>query len=130
MKVSKQGRRDAKSLLAACRVNGVLDEAKVRQALTVVLQQKPRGYVGLLSYFQRLVRLDIAKRTAVVESAVALPPALQQSIQQNLLSKYGAGIQAAFSTNPALIGGVRIRVGSDVYDGSIQAKLNNLADQF
>jgi len=29
-----------------------------------------------------------------------------------------------------LIGGLRIKVGSDVYDGSIQARLNRLAESF
>ena len=108
----------------------MLDDSRVKQAVTVVLDRKPRGYVGLLSYFQRLVRLDVAKRTATIESAVALSPALQTSLQQSLTRKYGAGTNATFTTNPALIGGVRIRVGSDVYDDSIQARLHGLAEQF
>ena len=52
MKISKNARRDAKSLFTCCKVNGVLDEAKVRQAVTAVIGQKPRGYVGVLSHFQ------------------------------------------------------------------------------
>src|SRR3712207_3534321 len=130
MKITKQARRDAKALFQSCRVNGVLDEGKVRQAVQAVLAQKPRGFEGILAHLQRLVKLDIDRRTAVVESAAPLSPALQTSIRENLSRKYGQGLNLSFSQNPALIGGLRIKVGSDVYDGSVQAKLaaleNNL----
>jgi F-type H+-transporting ATPase subunit delta len=36
---------------------------------------------------------------------------------------YGAGVEATFTENPALIGGMRIKVGSDVYDDSVRARL-------
>ena len=35
-----------------------------------------------------------------------------------------------FAQNPALIGGMRIKVGSDVYDGSVQARLAALQESF
>ena len=73
MKISKQARRDGKALFNTCRVNGVLDENRVRQAVKAVVAEKPRGYVATLSHFQRLVKLDIERRTAKVESAAPLP---------------------------------------------------------
>lgn len=130
MKISKNARRDAKSLFTACKANGILDEAKVRQAVTAVISQKPRGYVGVLSHFQRLVNLEVAKRAARVESAVALTPAMQTNIERSLTAKYGPGLNISYSQNAGLIGGLRIQVGSDVYDGSIQARLNALSDSF
>lgn len=123
MKISKQARRDAKHLFLTCRTNGVLEDAKVRTAVTQVIAQKPRGYQGILAQFQRLVKLDIARRSATVESAVALTPAQQQSIAANLATKHGAGLDLVFTLNPDLIGGLRIKVGSDVYDGSVQGRL-------
>jgi len=51
----------------------VLDEAKVRQIVQQVIAAKPRGYVAILSHFQRLVKLDLDRRTARVESPVPLP---------------------------------------------------------
>ncbi len=128
MKISKQARRDAKHLFLTCRTDALLDEAKVRQAVQAVVSQKPRGYVAILSHFHRLVKLDIDRRTATVESAVALPPATQESVKANLTRKYGAGLNLTFSQNAALIGGLRVKVGSDVYDGSVQARLNGLAE--
>ena len=130
MKITKQARRDGKSLFSTCKVNGMLDDARVRQAVTAVIAQKPRGYMAVLSHFQRLVKLDMARRSATVESAVALTPASQASIQQSLSARYGAGVQLKYSQNPALIGGLRIQVGSDVYDGSIQARLAALSESF
>jgi len=81
MKISKQARRDAKQLFNTCKISGVLDEARVRQAVNSVVSQKPRGYAAILSHFQRLVKLDIERRAACVESAVALSGALQESVK-------------------------------------------------
>ncbi len=130
MKISKQARRDGKSLFNSCRVNGVLDEARVRQTVSAVIAQKPRGYVGILSHFQRLVKLDIERRTARVESSVALSGALQESVKANLAKGYGAGLSIGFAVNPALIGGLRVKVGSDVFDGSVKARLAELEASF
>jgi len=130
MKISKQARRDAKQLLQGCRVNGVLDEGKVRQTVQAVIAQKPRGYVAILSHFQRLVKLDIDRRTARIESAVETSPALRTSISASLARRYGPGLDITFRTNPALIGGLRIQVGSDVYDGSVHARLSALQESF
>ena len=105
MKISKQARRDAKQLLQTCRVNGLLDNAKASQTVRAVIAQKPRGYIGILSHFQRLVKLDLDRRTARVESAVPLSAAQQASVEANLARRYGAGLILSYSQNPALLGG-------------------------
>ncbi len=123
MKISKQSRRDAKTLFNVCRVNGVLDESRVRQAVTQVIEKQPRSYVGTLHMFKRLVKLDLDRRTARVENAVETTPAQMDAIKANLETKYGAGLNVSFWVNPDLIGGLRIKVGSDVYDGSVAGRL-------
>jgi F-type H+-transporting ATPase subunit delta len=70
MKISKQARRDAKTLFRNTFVNGVMDEARVRNTVTQLLAQKPRGYVGILGHLQRLVKLEQDRRSARVESAL------------------------------------------------------------
>ena len=130
MRISKQARRDAKQLFRSCQVNGLLDDQKARQALQQVIAQKPRGYTGILTHFHRLVKLDLERRAARVESAAPLDAAMEGVLRTNLGRKYGAGLNIAFTQNPALLGGLRIKVGSDVFDSSIQARLEALADSF
>ena len=128
MKVSKQARRDGKTLFNACCVNGILDEAKVRQTVTLVIAQKPRSYVSTLTHLQRLVKLDIARRTALVENAVESTPVQRAAIEASLAQKYGPGMNVTYSVNPALLGGVKVKAGSDIYDGSVAGRLAALND--
>ena len=130
MKISKQERRDAKELFRSCRVNGVLDEGRVREVVGKVIAAKPRGYLPILSQFARLVKLDLDRRTAFVESAVPLGDAQQASVKANLTQRYGPGLIFSFSQNPALLGGLRVQVGSDVFDGSVKARLAELEESF
>lgn len=130
MKINKQARRDAKQLFNACKSGGIMDEAKVRQAVQAVIAAKPRGYLPILTHFQRLVKLDLARRAAEVESATPLAAALQASLRENLARRYGSGLNVTFTQNAALLGGVRIRVGSDVFDASVAGRLAALSDSF
>jgi F-type H+-transporting ATPase subunit delta len=130
MKISKLEQREARQLFRSCLVNGVLDEPRVRQAVTLLTEMKPRGYVHILSRLHRLVQLDVAKRTVHVENAVATSPAQQAGIQASLVQHYGPGLEVNYSTNPALIGGMRIQVGSDLYDGSVKTRLEKLQQSF
>ncbi len=130
MKISKQARRGAKELFRDCVANGVLDEIRVRNVIGKVAELKPRGYIQILSQFHRLVKLEIERRTAKVESAVPLSPEVQAEVTSKLGKLYGQGLNISFAQNPALLGGLRIKVGSDVYDGSVQARLENLVESF
>lgn len=130
MKSPKQARRDAKELFRSCLVNGVLDEQRALQAVTQVADAKPRGYIDILTYFQRLVKLDLDRRTAHIESATPLTPEMRTEVTNRLAGIYGKGLEISFGQNPALLGGMRIRVGSDVYDGSVQARLEALQESF
>lgn len=130
MKLSKQARRNAKQLFRSCAVTGLLDEGRVRQVVQQVIARKPRGYVAILSHFQRLVRLDLARRTAKIESAIELPEPMRSGVQTSLSRRYGPGLNVSYLQNAALVGGLRVQVGSDVFDGSVQARLAALAESF
>lgn len=123
MKISKQAQRDAKQLFRSCVVNGTLDEDRARKIVGQLLASKPRGYEQILAQFQRLIKLDVERRTAMVESATPVSPELQANVTAQLTKLYGNGLNISFAQNPALIGGLRIKVGSDVYDGSVRARL-------
>jgi len=130
MKGRKQSRRDAKQLFQSCQVDGALDEARVRQAVTLLIEKKPRGYFGTLQELQRLVKLDVNNRSARVESAVALSEAQQQEVRASLGRLKGADVEVEFAENADLIGGMRVKLGDDVYDGSVKTRLSRLAESF
>ena len=130
MKISKQAQREARQLFRSCSVNGQLDESRVRQAVALLAEKKPRGYVEILSRLHRLVKLDLDRRTARVESATPLAAEQQSQVAAQLAKIYGAGLDLSFSSNAALLGGLRIQVGSDLYDGSVKTRLEKLQQSF
>ena len=130
MKTSKQLRREAMQLYRRCLDDGALDEGRVRQAVQQIIDGRRRGYFVLLAYFRRLVKLDRDQHTAEVATAVALPEDFRSSVQASLKSVYGSRINISFAQRPELIGGMRIKVGSDVYDGSVQGGLAALGRSF
>ena len=130
MKISKQALREARQLFRSCLVNDLLDESRVRQAVALLAEKKPRGYVEILSRLHRLVKLEWSRRSVSVENAVEMTPALTQSIRASLEKQYGAGLNIQYSVNPQLIGGMRIQVGSDLYDGSVKTRLEKLEQSF
>ncbi|HUK53410.1 MAG TPA: F0F1 ATP synthase subunit delta [Candidatus Binatia bacterium] len=130
MKVTKQTKREARQLFRLCEVKGFLDEGRIRAAVQKAIQEKPKGYLALLSALERLVRLDREKHTAQVETAVPLPADLQATVKARLEKAYGPTIEVRFAQKPELIGGMRIKVGSDVYDGSVQSELVELEKRF
>lgn len=130
MKPTKQARHQARRLFRLCQVNGLLDESRARRFVQRIVKAKPRGYLSLLEQFQRLVRLDSSRRTARVESATPLPADVSAGVQARLTQAYGAGLSVVHAHNPELIGGMRITVGSDVYDSTVRGRLTALEDRF
>ena len=53
----------------------------------------------------------------------------QASSSTNLRAKYGKDLSTEFKVSPELLGGLRIKVGSDVFDGSVRERLNRLEDE-
>jgi F-type H+-transporting ATPase subunit delta len=130
MKISKHAQRDARQLFRSCLVGGLLDENRVRQAVSLIVEKKPRGYVEILARLHRLVKLDLEQCAARVESAVPLTADLQAQVAGQLKNLYGDRLNLAFELNPSLLGGLRIQVGSDLYDGSVKTRLEKLQQSF
>ena len=130
MKVSKQARRDAKLLFKGCLKNGVLQEDSVTKTVQAVVDRKPRAYIQILNHLLKLVKTDIHSRTARIESADSLDDATRKSVEKLLMERYGTSLMISFDVNPALIGGMRIQVGSDVYDASIRSRLQKIEESF
>jgi F-type H+-transporting ATPase subunit delta len=130
MKTTRQTLREAKRLFRLCMVDGTLDENRVRQVVKGVIDSGRPGGLKVLSRFHRLVRIERDGRSAKIESPSPLAGDVRTSIEADLTRLYGQGLLTSYGENPTLLGGVRITVGSDVYDGSIQARLEELEEQF
>jgi F-type H+-transporting ATPase subunit delta len=126
----KQARRDAKQLFRQCLADGSLDEGRVRRVVERVAVTRNRNRLKVLAEFLRLVKFDTARHTATVESAVPLEPGMQDGVRAELSRAYGPRLNTSFTLDPTLIGGMRIRVGSDVYDGSVKNRLAALEASF
>ena len=126
MKLSKEARKAAKSLFVACMADGKLDQDKVLTVVKQLADKKPRHYLDILEGFQRYIRLELAKRHATIESATNLERETRDQLRKALKAKYGNDITTSFEVAPELIGGLRIRIGSDVWDNSVQDRIARL----
>jgi F-type H+-transporting ATPase subunit delta len=129
MKINKETRQLSKALLRASFTDGQLDRGRISSLVSSLIEKKPRNYVRVLDAYKRLIRLEVEKRTATIESASELSPEARAEIVTNLRRKYGIDISTQFVVNPELLGGMRIRVGSDVWDSSVRNRLQRLQQQ-
>lgn len=129
MKINKEARQLSKALLRSSFTNGQLDRGRISGLVRSLIEKKPRTYILVLDAYKRLLRLEVEKRSATIESATELAPSAGAEIVANLKRKYGNDLAAQFVVNPELLGGMRIRVGSDVWDGSVRNRLQRLQQQ-
>jgi F-type H+-transporting ATPase subunit delta len=129
MKTNRRVKRAARELYHYCLAGGRLDETRARLVADRLAKSPRRGALSVLEGFHRLIRLDRDRHRAIVESATALGDPLRTRISDALGRTYGSALETSFGEDPALIGGVRIKVGSDVYDGSVRGRLAALASR-
>jgi F-type H+-transporting ATPase subunit delta len=130
MRIDRQAKREAAQLFRFCKRNGSLDENRVRQAARLVIAAGYRESPAVLAHFLRLVRLELERNTAKIESATPLPDDLRAATRASLARVYGEGLTTAFVEKPSLIGGMRIQVGSDVYDSTVLGRLAAMEKTF
>jgi F-type H+-transporting ATPase subunit delta len=129
MRTAKEARKVSGMLFRNSFTEGKLDKEKISHMVESLLAEKPRHYVDALKDYQRLIRLETEKRHAVIESATQLNDSLANQILANLRARYGDDLTTEFRTNPDLLGGLRIKIGDDVWDGSVKQRLHKLQEQ-
>jgi F-type H+-transporting ATPase subunit delta len=129
MKISKEARRMARELFRFSLVDGRLNASRVSDISERLVAQKPRAYLQILKELSRLVRLELDRRHAVIESPALLDEASATNIANMLKQNFGSDITTEFRTSPDLLGGLRVKLGSDVWDGSIRSRLAALSQQ-
>ena len=129
MKINKEIRRLSREMLRASFTDGQLDPGRIASLVDSLIARKPRNYIGVLKNYRRLLRIEVEKRRARIETASEVDRETSSRLVANLKKKYGGDLTTEFVVNPQLLGGMRIRVGSDVWDGSVRSRLERLQQQ-
>lgn len=104
--------------------------ADVRKFLGTLLEAGQLDQLdAILVEFDRMVRRRPERKLARVTSAVPLTEAEQQAIRAKLVDRFGSDLEFEFEVDAALIGGVHLRVGDQVIDGTVAGKLAALRDR-
>ena len=74
MKINKEIRQLSREMLRASFTDGRLDRGKIAALVQSLITKKPRNYINVLKNYKRLLRLEIEKRHARIESASQLNP--------------------------------------------------------
>jgi len=129
MKINKEIRRLSREMLRASFTDGQLDPGRIASLVDSLIARKPRNSVEILQNYRRLLRLELEKRRARIETASEVDPETRSKLIADLKQKYGNDLTTEFVVNPQLLGGMRIRVGSDVWDGTVRNRLERLQQQ-
>ena len=129
MKINKEIRQLSRQMLRASFTDGKLDRGKIASLVQSLISGRPRHFIAGLQHYKRLLRLEVEKRHARIESATQLSPHAASDIGARLKRKYGNDLTTEFVVDPTLLGGVRVRVGSDVWDGTLRNRLERLQQQ-
>jgi F-type H+-transporting ATPase subunit delta len=126
MKLSKEARQGAKALHRCCVGPAGVDAPRVTAVLKEIAGKKPAHAAQILHEFHRLIRLELDKQTAHVETARSVDARTRAGLESSIRAKFGTHVGVHFSEQPELISGVRVRLGSDVWDANVRERLKNL----
>lgn len=94
--------------------------------LLLALKQRERSLVAILQMFLEIVDLQAGRVVAQVTSAVPLTDAQKATLSQQLSDYSGAEVRLELSEDAAIQGGVIVRLGDTVFDGSIASQLQRM----
>ncbi|HVS53049.1 MAG TPA: F0F1 ATP synthase subunit delta [Opitutaceae bacterium] len=124
---AKQVQQLARQFFQLSFEQGALSPERVAGVLAYVEKHRPARVVAVLKAYQRLVAAEIARNRAIVEHAGALGEPILASITAAMTKKYGRPIAGVAQRNDALLAGLRVRVGDDIYESSVASQLAALA---
>lgn len=107
--------------------DGRLSEERVSGVLAYLEKNPPARPIEVLKAYHRLVEAEYAKGQAVVEHAGPIADSLLASIESSMSRRYNRPVRAQAQANPALLAGLRVRVGDDVYESSVANQLAGLS---
>ena len=99
----------------------------LRNFLAVLIDHRRIANIGeLLEQFKQELDRRLGIAGAKVSSVRELSSAEKKSLEQQLATITGKTVRATYSQDPGLLGGVLVRVGSTIYDGSVQGRLQRM----
>jgi F-type H+-transporting ATPase subunit delta len=108
-------------------VNGALSAERVSGVLEYIEKHRPAHSIAVLKAYQRLVSAEVARGQAVVDHAGPMHDSVLSNITAAMSRKYSRPITGIARRNDALVAGLRVRVGDDVYESSVASQLATLA---
>lgn len=117
----------ARQLFNLSIVDGRLSNEQVAGVLAYVEKNHAANAVAILKAYRRLVAAELAKSTAVVEHAGPVNEALVASIGGALSQRYHRPVTTTTKANPALLAGLRVRIGDDLFESSVSGQLATLS---
>jgi len=124
---AKVAQQLARRLFKMSVVDGAVSAERVGGVLAYLEKNSPRNPVMVLKAYQRLIAAEVAKGVALVEHAGAINDAMLASIAAAMTRRYSRPVTAQARPNPALIAGMRVHVGDDIYESSVEGQLAALA---
>ena len=116
----------AKAVLAAANELGV--DATTRNFLGVLAENRRLGALPqIIRAFRQLAARHRGEVAAEVTSAHPLTDEQVGELKQQLRTRVGREVAVDLSVDPALLGGLVVRIGSQMIDSSIRTRLNALA---
>ena len=98
-----------------------------RNVISVLLGRRRESILPELEEaFADLVRQARGEAVGVVETAKAISDDELRAIEACASATVGAKVSLSVDLNPDLIGGIRVRVGNTLYDGSVATALEDL----
>ncbi|HYL84867.1 MAG TPA: ATP synthase F1 subunit delta [Candidatus Angelobacter sp.] len=102
----------------------------VRNLLFVITDHRRTQLIPeILATFQQVIRQRQGVAEANVASAVDLSAAQKKELVATLAKLTGKKIEMKYSQDPALLGGVVVRIGDTIYDGSLRSRLNEMRNR-
>ncbi len=127
MKITKDVQAQARRLMRLCiGEDGLMQETRVREVASAISTRKPRNAAALLAAFTELVKIEQARHTATITSAIPLTPGERAAIQAKLDARH-PGLAYVWEVEPALLAGLTVKVGDDVTDASVRTRIARLA---
>ena len=130
MKIPREAASVARRTFRLCMEGDRLNEGRLRRAVKKISEVKPRHYQAILHDLLRLTRVELERREVTIESAAELEKKERKRVEENLRGQYGDDLNFTYKITPELVGGMRIRVGNDVWDGSLKSRLERLQNAF